>query len=293
MFIDTILQGKRILVTGGGSGLGREIAGEYARLGAHVFICGRRESVLNETVEQITNAGGTAKAHVCDIRSAQAVDEMIGKIWLDGGALTGLVNNAAGNFISPTKDLSTNGFDAISNIVFKGTFYVTHACGKRWIEEKTKASVISMLTTWVWNGGPYTVSSAMSKAGINIMTKSLAAEWGKYGIRLNAISPGPFPTKGAWDRLNLNQGADEDLGNASIPMGRHGHMSELINLATFLMADGCEYLTGQNIAIDGAAHLASGGNFYQSLDNLSDADWSGVREMIKSSTEQDKSKRSV
>ncbi len=293
MFIDTILQGKRILVTGGGSGLGREIAGEYARLGAQVFICGRRESVLNETVEQITNAGGTAKAHVCDIRSAQAVEEMIGKIWLDGGALTGLVNNAAGNFISPTKDLSTNGFDAISNIVFKGSFYVTHACGKRWIEEKTKASVISMLTTWVWNGGPYTVSSAMSKAGINIMTKSLAAEWGKYGIRLNAISPGPFPTKGAWDRLNLNQGADEDLGNASIPMGRHGHMSELINLATFLMADGCEYLTGQNIAIDGAAHLASGGNFYQSLDNLSDADWSGVREMIKSSTEEDKSERSV
>ena len=292
MFIETILKGKRILVTGGGSGLGKEMASEYARLGAQVFICGRRESVLNDTVEEITTAGGIAKAHVCDIRAAGAVDEMIDKIWLDGGPLTGLVNNAAGNFISPTKDLSTNGFDAISNIVFKGSFYVTHACGKRWIEEKTKASVISILTTWVWNGGPYTVPSAMSKAGINIMTKSLAAEWGKYGIRLNAISPGPFPTKGAWDRLSPDQGTDEDLGNSSIPMGRNGWMSELRNLATFLMADGCEYLTGQNIAIDGAAHLASGGNFYQSLDSLTDADWSGIKEMIKSSNEVDKSNRS-
>ena len=293
MFKENILSGKRILVTGGGTGLGKEMASEYARLGAQVYICGRRKSVLDDTVQEIVGAGGEAKAYSCDIRVADAVDEMIDQIWLDGGALTGLVNNAAGNFISPTKDLSIRGFDAISNIVLRGSFQVTHACGKRWIDEKISASVISILTTWVWNGGPYTVPSAMSKAGVNIMTKSLAAEWGKYGIRLNAISPGPFPTKGAWERLNPNQSTGETESYSAIPMGRNGDMSELRNLATFLMADGCEYLTGQNIAIDGAAHLATGGNFFPSLDSLSDETWDEIREMIRSSNDADKANRSV
>ena len=293
MFADAILEGKRILVTGGGSGLGKEMAVEYARLGAEVYICGRRKSVLDDAVEEITDTGGKIKAHACDIRAVDAVNDMFDQIWADGGALTGLVNNAAGNFISPTKDLTPKGFNAISNIVFHGSFYVTHACGTRWIEDNAGGSIISILTTWIWNGGPYTVPSAMSKAGINIMTKSLAAEWGKYGIRLNAIAPGPFPTKGAWERLSPGEGTDGTGGGHGIPMDRVGEMQELRNLATFLMADGCDYLTGQTIAIDGAAHLASGGNFYQNLDQLSEEDWDGIRNMIRSSNEADKAKRSV
>ena len=293
MFKDTLLEGKRILVTGGGSGLGKEMASEYAKLGAEVYICGRRKSVLDDTVKEIIDAGGKAKAHACDIRVSGAINDMIDEIWADGGALTGLVNNAAGNFISPTKDLTPKGFEAISNIVFRGSFYITHACGTRWIKEDIKGSVISILTTWIWNGGPFTVPSAMSKAGVNIMTKSLAAEWGKYGIRLNAIAPGPFPTKGAWERLSPGQGTDESATSSGNPMGRNGEMQELRNLATFLMADGCDYLTGQTIAIDGAIHLASGGNFYQTLDRLSDDDWDGIRDMIRSSNDADKAKRSV
>lgn len=196
MFRDGALKGKRILVTGGGTGLGKEMAEDYLRLGAAVYICGRRKNVLDDTAKELMDRhGGSVKTHSVDIRVAQAVDEMVEEIWADG-PLTGLVNNAAGNFISPTKDLSSRGFDAIANIVFHGSFYMTHAVGTRWIRDKVKGSVISILTTWIWNGGPFTVPSAMSKAGVNIMTKSLAAEWGPYGIRLNAIAPGPFPTEG-------------------------------------------------------------------------------------------------
>ncbi len=203
MFKPDLLAGKRILVTGGGTGLGEVMAEAYAQLGARVYICGRRKEVLDATAARISDATGSAVSGIpCDIRVAEAVDDMIAQIWDDGGALTGLVNNAAGNFISRTKDLSPRGFNAIADIVFRGSFYVTLACGKRWIDGGDKASVISILTTWIWNGGPFTVPSAMSKAGLNVMTKSLASEWGPHGIRLNAIAPGPFPTKGAWDRLS-------------------------------------------------------------------------------------------
>lgn len=292
MFRDGLLKGKRILVTGGGTGLGEVMAEAYARLGATVYICGRRANVLDETAKRISDATGSkVKGIACDIRVAEAVDDMIGQIWTDGGALTGLVNNAAGNFISRTKDLSPRGFNAIADIVFRGSFYVTLACGKRWIDEKIHASVISILTTWIWNGGPFTVPSAMSKAGINIMTKSLATEWGPYGIRLNAIAPGPFPTKGAWERLNPRAAGRDDSSNA-IPMGRVGEMSELANLAIFLMGDGCDYLTGQTIAIDGAMHLSSGGNF-AALARLSDADWENIRVQIRSANEKDKAQRAV
>ena len=293
MFQKDVLKGKRILVTGGGTGLGKEMAAEYASLGASVYICGRRQSVLDETVNEITENGGEIKGYACDIRVSEAVNDMIDTIWKDGGALTGLVNNAAGNFISPTKDVTPRGFEAISNIVFRGSFYLTHACGTRCIDEGVKGSVISILTTWIWNGGPFTVPSVMSKAGVNIMTKSLAAEWGHYGIRLNAIAPGPFPTKGAWERLSPGQDTDSNENDAKIPMRRNGEMQELRNLATFLMADGCDYLTGQTIAIDGASHLGSAGNFYQSLDKLTDEDWDGIRNMIKSANDSDKAKRSV
>ena len=292
MFKNGILKDKRILVTGGGTGLGEVMAEAYAQLGATVYICGRRMQVLEETAKRISDAtGSTVKGVACDIRVAEAVDDMMAQIWGDGGALTGLVNNAAGNFISRTKDLSPRGFNAIADIVFRGSFYVTLACGKRWIEEKKKASVISILTTWIWNGGPFTVPSAMSKAGLNIMTKSLATEWGPHGIRLNAIAPGPFPTKGAWDRLSP-QSSNRGESRSAIPMGRNGEMPELANLAVFLMADGCDYLTGQTIAIDGAMHLASGGNF-AALSQLSDTDWDRIRSEIRGANEKDKAQRAV
>jgi NAD(P)-dependent dehydrogenase (short-subunit alcohol dehydrogenase family) len=264
----------------------------YAKLGATVYICGRRAGVLDETAKRISGeTGAKVKGIACDIRVAEAVDDMVAQIWADGGALTGLVNNAAGNFISRTKDLSPRGFNAIADIVFRGSFYVTLACGKRWIEGGNKGSVISILTTWVWNGGPFTVPSAMSKAGLNVMTKSLATEWGPHGIRLNAIAPGPFPTKGAWERLSP-QSANRGESRNGIPMGRNGEMHELANLAVFLMGDGCDYLTGQTIAIDGALHLASGGNFAQ-LSQLGDADWEKIRNEVKSANEKDRAKRSV
>jgi NAD(P)-dependent dehydrogenase (short-subunit alcohol dehydrogenase family) len=294
MFRNDLLAGKRILITGGGSCLGRELAEEYLRLGAEIHICGRRGSVLQETAAELTGRlGGTVRSHVCDVRVPAAVDDMIERIWSDAGPLTGLVNNAAGNIISPTESLSPRAFDAVAGIVLHGSFYVTQACGKRWIDGGLRASVLSILVTWVWNGSPYTVPSAMSKAGVNIMTKSLAVEWGRHGIRLNAIAPGPFPTKGAWERLRPGKaidGSDDDL--SGIPMGRVGQMTELKNIAAFLMADGCEYLTGQCIAIDGAAHLASGGN-YSHLSRRSDEEWARLREMARSASDRDKALRNT
>ncbi len=292
IFKDGLLKGKRILVTGGGTGLGEVMAEAYAKLGAAVYICGRRASVLDETAKKISDAtGAKVKGIACDIRVAEAVEDMIAQIWSDGGALTGLVNNAAGNFISRTKDLSPRGFNAIADIVFRGSFYVTLACGKRWIEAGDRASVISILTTWIWNGGPFTVPSAMSKAGLNIMTKSLATEWGPNGIRLNAIAPGPFPTKGAWERLNP-KASNRGETSSTIPMGRVGEMPELANLAVFLMSDGCDYLTGQTIALDGAMHLASGGNF-AAMSALGDEDWERIRGEIRSANDKDKAQRAV
>jgi NAD(P)-dependent dehydrogenase (short-subunit alcohol dehydrogenase family) len=291
MFKDGLLKGKRILVTGGGTGLGKEIATRYLQLGAEVWISGRRGAVLDETAASLTKAhGGTVRTHAVDIRDAQAVDAMVQRIWDEAGPLTGLVNNAAGNFVSPTKDLSPNGFNAIANTVFHGTFYVTHAVGKRWIAGGHKGSVISILVTWVWTGSPYVVPSAMSKAGIHIMTKSLAVEWGRHGIRLNAIAPGPFPTEGASKRLRPG-GSFED-STARIPMRRIGQMPELQNLATFLMADGCEYLSGETIALDGAGYLASGASFTE-LDRLSDADWESMRAQIKAQNDKDRAGRTT
>ena len=291
MFKEGLLKGKRILVTGGGTGLGKEIATRYLQLGAEIWIAGRRGAVLDETAKELTGKrGGTVKTHSVDIRDAQAVDAMVQRIWDEAGPLTGLVNNAAGNFISPTKDLTPNGFNAIANIVFHGTFYVTHAVGKRWIAGGHKGSVVSILVTWVWTGSPYVVPSAMSKAGLHIMTKSLAVEWGKHGIRLNAIAPGPFPTEGATKRLR--PGADFGESTKVNPMRRIGEMSELQNLATFLMADGCEWLSGETIAIDGAGYLATGAYFTE-LDKLSDADWERARAMIKAQNDKDRAGRSA
>jgi len=291
MFQDGLLKGKNILITGGGTGLGKEIAARYLELGADLWIAGRRGGVLEATARELTaRHGGKVRTHAVDIRDYAAVDAMAQHIWDESGPLTGLVNNAAGNFISPTKDLTPNGFNAIANIVFHGSFYVTHSVGKRWIEGGHKGSVISILVTWVWTGSPYVVPSAMSKAGLHVMTKSLAVEWGKHGIRLNAIAPGPFPTEGATKRLR--PGASFGESSKMNPMRRVGEMSELQNLAAFLMADGCEWLTGETIAIDGGGYLATGAYFTE-LDKMSDADWTRARELIKAQNDKDRAGRSA
>ena len=290
MFKDDLLENKRILITGGGTGLGKEMATHFAMHGAELYICGRRENVLSETAAEISETYGTkVNYQTLDIRASKDVDDYIEFIF-EKGPLDGLVNNAAGNFISPTKDLSHKGFDAIANIVFHGTFYMTHSVGKRWIELGHKGSIVNILTTWIWTGSPYVVPSAMSKSGIHAMTQSLAAEWGKYGIKVNAIAPGPFPTKGAWDRLNPGGDNDSDF-MGSVPVGRLGEMNELQNLATFLMADGCDYLTGQTIGLDGGQYLTGGGTFSQ-LDKLSDEDWENMRKLIREANNKDKADRS-
>src|SRR5881628_3433945 len=291
IFRADLLKGKRILVTGGGTGLGREIAGEYAKLGAEVYICGRRGAVVAETARELAETHNTRVTPIeCDIRSPDAVENMMTRVFNEG-PLTGLVNNAAGNFISRTEDLSPRGFDAIANIVFHGTFYVTHAVGKRWIAGGHKGSVISIVVTWVWTGSPFVVPSAMSKAGVHVMTQSLAVEWGRYGIRLNAIAPGIFPTEGAGKRLAPGRDSGRDAAAVN-PMRRAGKMEELQNLAAFLMADGCEFLTGQTIAVDGAACLVNGGSFNE-LFAWTDADWEKARAAIKAQNEKDKQQRAV
>ena len=297
MFKEDLLKGKRILVTGGGSGLGKEMSRYFLKYGAEVLICGRRVGVLEETAKELMDEqGGSVKCYGLDIRGPQDVDNVINEIF-EEAPLDGLVNNAAGNFISRTEHLSHRGFDAIASIVFHGTFYVTHAVGKRWLELGRPGNIISILATWVWTGSAFTVPSAMSKSGIHAMTQSLATEWGKTGVRINAIAPGPFPTEGAWARLSPNQDPKEAASDSSgaysqNPMGRVGEMEELGNLATFLMSDGCNYLNGQTIAIDGAEYL-TGGTFYRQLASLKDEDWEAIRGSIKSTNEKDKAKRSV
>jgi NAD(P)-dependent dehydrogenase (short-subunit alcohol dehydrogenase family) len=295
MYRTGLLDGHRILVTGGGTGLGKEMAEAFLALGATVYICGRRGTKLDETAAELrAKHGGAITGIACDIRKPEAIKAMVDAIWADGGALTGVVNNAAGNFISRTEDLSVNGFNAISDIVFRGTFYVTLDIGKRLIAEKKSASFLAILTTWVWNGSAFTVPSAMSKAGINVMTQSLATEWGRYGLRFNAIAPGPFPTEGMSARLSPGSGnltgRDSSGGN---PMGRVGEMHELANLAVFLMAPGADYVNGQTIAIDGAAYQAGGGNFYGALSPLGDDDWAAVSAAIRGTNDKDKVQRST
>ncbi|MEM6663667.1 MAG: SDR family oxidoreductase, partial [Pseudomonadota bacterium] len=238
MFQPDLFKGKRILVTGGGTGLGRGMAERLLELGADIVICGRRKGVLLEAAGEMSDTyGGKVDTYPVDIRNAAAIEEMVEDIFATGG-LTGLINNAAGNFIARTEDLSPRGFDAIANIVMHGTFYVTQAIGKRWIANTTEGSVVSIMVTWVRNGGPYVVPSAMSKAAVHAMTMSLAAEWGKYGIRLNGIAPGEIPTEGMNKRLNPGDKPGERT-IARNPMGRTGTMDEIRNLAAFLLSDGC------------------------------------------------------
>lgn len=295
MFASGLMQGEKILVTGGGTGLGKSMAQAFAGLGAEVVIWGRRGVVLEEAAAELREAtGATVSAMAVDIRNGGAIDEAMQTIF-DAGPLTGLVNNAAGNFISPTEDLSPNAFNAIASIVAAGTFNTTVAAGKRWIASGLPGNILSIVTTWVWTGGPFTVPSAMSKAGVAAMTQSLAQEWGPKGIRANAIAPGPFPTKGAWERLMpepLMKKTGAGTGAAGIPMGRMGQHAELDNLAVFLMAPGCAYLTGEVIALDGAQWLASNGNF-NSLSALDRSDWDMIKGAIQSTNAKDRANRTA
>jgi NAD(P)-dependent dehydrogenase (short-subunit alcohol dehydrogenase family) len=291
MFNDQLLVGRRILVTGGGTGLGKSMASRFLQLGAEVHICGRRKIVCDETAtELMAEYGGRVVSHGIDIRNAMAVDEMIEQIWTQG-PLTDLINNAAGNFISRSEELSPRGFDAVANIVMHGTFYVTHAVGRRWIAGQHRGNIVSIVVTWIRNGGPFVVPSAMSKSAIHAMTMSLAAEWGRYGIRLNAIAPGEIPTEGMSKRLNPNEEPGARTAKRN-PMNRVGTFEELQNLATFLLSDGCNWLNGETIAIDGGQALATGGNFYE-LRDWGDAEWRAARDAIRAQNERDKGARST
>ncbi len=289
MFKDHLFAGKRILVTGGGTGLGKAMAERFLSLGAEVFICGRRKSVCEETAAELMKLhGGSVRAYGVDIRDAGAVDAMIEDIF-KSGPLTDLVNNAAGNFIARTEELSPRGFDAVANIVMHGTFYVTHAVGRRWIAGHHQGNVLSIVVTWVRNGSPFVVPSAMSKSAIHAMTMSLATEWARHGIRLNAIAPGEIPTEGMSKRLNPTEAPGARTAKRN-PMGRVGTLEELQNLATFLLSNGCNWLTGETIAMDGAQALATGGNFYELL-AWGDAEWQAARDTIKTQNERDKAGR--
>lgn len=287
IFRADVLAGKSTLVTGGGSGLGKEIATALAASGSTVHICGRRAAVLEAAAAAI---GHDVHWHVCDIRDADAVEAMMAAIWAVG-PMTGLVNNAAANFIAPTKDLSPRGFRAITSTVMDGSFHVTLAAGKRWIAEGIPGSVVSNLVTWIWSGSAFVVPSAMAKTALHAMTMSLAVEWGKYGIRLNATAPGPFPTEGAWEKLNPIPDAQSSATSAdTVPLGRFGDMAELQNLIIFLLSDGCRYLTGQTIAIDGGQHLASPSTFAD-LTGMTDEQWRAARVAIQAASDRDKAQR--
>jgi NAD(P)-dependent dehydrogenase (short-subunit alcohol dehydrogenase family) len=293
IFREGALTGKSILVTGGGGGLGLEISKALAGKGAKAHICGRRPQVLESAASQISERGAVAPSHhVCDVRDADQVEAMMDRIWAEG-ALTGLVNNAAANFIAPTKDLSPRGFRAVTSTVIDGSFHATLAAGKRWIVGGVKGSVVSNLVTWVWTGSAFVVPSAMAKTALHAMTMSLAVEWGRYGIRLNATAPGPFPTESAWEKLSPIPGVSSSATRAdTVPLSRYGKMRELENLIIFLLSDACDYLTGQTIAIDGGQHLA-GPSTFADLAVLTDEQWRAARESIQRSTQRDKAQRAA
>ncbi len=259
MFQSDVLAGQTILVTGGGSGLGRAMVERFAGLGATVAILGRREAPLGETIDAVEAAGGRGAWVSCDVRDAVALDQAIDDLESKVGPITGLVNNAAGNFLATTEDLSANAFDAVVKIVLYGTFNATQAVGRRWIDRGTEGHILSIVTTYVWTGSPFVVPSAAAKAGVLAMCRSLAVEWATYGIRSNAIAPGPFPTEGAFSRL-APPGYMEKA-KATQPLGRFGRPEELADLATYLFTPGAGFVNGECMTIDGGAWLKEGGEF--------------------------------
>lgn len=274
MFSSDLLRGRRALITGGGTGLGKAMAKRYLELGAAVYICGRREEVLRSTQEELANdTAGRIATFQCDVRDHAAVDAMTEKIWADG-ALDIVVNNAAGNFLARTEELSPRAFEAVIGIVLMGTINVTMNCARRWLAEKRKGTVLNIVATYASSGAGsgYVVPSAISKAGVLALTRSLAVEWGPKGIRLNAIAPGPIPTEGAFSRL-MPKKELEKLAIDRVPLRRFGTPEEIANLAAYLVADGSEYINGEVVTMDGGEWLQGAGEFNYLGQLMSDADW--------------------
>ncbi|MEB3030089.1 SDR family oxidoreductase [[Mycobacterium] nativiensis] len=294
IFAPDVLAGKRILITGGGTGLGRGVAAQLVAHGAHVHLWGRREAVLAEAAAEIGAGHRGRVAHqAVNVREYDLVDAAVAEIWDRHGPLTGVLNNAAANFIAPTVSLSQRAFEAVTSTVMTGSFNTTLAVGRRWIADGLPGSVLSNLTTWVWSGSAFVVPSAMAKAAVHAMTMSLAVEWGQYGIRLNALAPGPIPTEYAWEMLNPTDKSSVGATQSDqIPLGRPGTIGELANLTIFAFSDACDYLTGETIAMDGGQRLA-GPNTFAGLSALTDEDWAAARERSKTASEAAKAERSV
>ena len=287
MLREDALQGKTIIVTGGGTGLGKSMTQYFMQLGANVVICSRRKAVLDSAAEELRAAtGGNILAVECDVRKTDQIENVIQQAIEQFGAVHGIVNNSAGNFISPTERLSYKAMDVVVDIVLRGTYYFTLALGKYWIENNIKGTVLNISTTYAWTGSGWVVPSAMAKAGVLAMTKSLAYEWGPHGIRLNAVAPGPFPTKGAWDRLFPAELAEKFAFENRIPLARVGDHQELANLAAYLMSDFSGYITGEVITIDGGEVL-NGGQF-NFLKEVSEEQWDVIEGQIKNANRSSK-----
>ncbi len=256
------LKGKTIIVTGGGTGLGRSMGKYFLELGANLVITSRKQNVIDETAAQLSReTGGNVLAVPCDVRQYEEITNVIEKAEAAFGAITGVVNNAAGNFISPTERLSHRAFDIVVDIVLKGTYYTTLAVGKNWIARKQPGVFLNIVTTYAWTGSGYVVPSACGKAGVLALTRSLAVEWAKYNIRSNAIAPGPFPTEGAWSRLLPGELVKKFDPAQRIPLKRVGEHQELANLAAYLISDFSSYVNGEVVTIDGGEWLRNGGEF--------------------------------
>jgi NAD(P)-dependent dehydrogenase (short-subunit alcohol dehydrogenase family) len=288
MLRDDALSGKTIIVTGGGTGLGRAMSTYFLKLGANVVITSRKMDVLLKTAAEMeleaaaSNKGGAKVLAVqCDVRKPEEVEEVLKKTLETFGQVNGLLNNAAGNFISPTERLSANAFSTIIDIVLKGTANCTMAVGKHWIKEKQAGTILNIVTTYAFTGSGYVVPSACAKGGVLAMTRSLAAEWGKYGIRNNAIAPGPFPTKGAWDRLLPGDMAKKFDFKNRVPLKRVGDHQELANLAAFMMSDFSGYINGEVITIDGGEWLQGAGQF-NGLEAITPEMWDMLEMMTRS-----------
>ena len=276
MFQSGLLRNKRALITGGGTGLGKGMAQRFLELGATVYICGRRKEVLYQAQTELSGmTGGAIHAIACDVRDPSAVENMVETIWKDG-PLEILVNNAAGNFLARTEELSPRAFEAVVGIVLMGTIHVTIACGKRWLKSGHNAAVLNITTTYAATGSAYVVPSAVAKAGVEALTRSLAVEWGDRGIRMNAIAPGPVPTEGAFSRL-LPRAELEQAARDGNPLHRFGTMDELSNLAAFLVSDGSGYINGHVVVMDGGGTLQGAGEFSALGRLLSEEDWQRMK----------------
>lgn len=275
-------QDRTIVITGGGTGLGRAMGQYLLSLGARLVICGRRREVVEKSAEEMAAAtGGKTLALECDVRQPDAVEAMLDAVRERFGPIHALVNNAAGNFICPTERLSYNAFNSVVDIVLKGTYNCTLAVGKRWIAEGTPGVLLNISTTYAWTGSGYVVPSAVAKAGALALVRSLASEWGKYGIRINAIAPGSFPTEGAWSRLRPKELESVFDVKDRIPLGRYGEHQELANLAAYLLSDFAAYVTGTCVTIDGGAWLRGAGQFNE-LERVSSEQWDSLQAAMKS-----------